>query len=169
MGLDMTAYAYLNDQHLSSRRTEEQFHYWRKHQALLNWCEKLTAARGERAWDEPGQVILLAERDLDQLEAAVRNGELPDYVEEGVEATPWQPQGPCADVGRVPGGDRSELVNAARLREAQPSAAAAPVISPAFTRSRLFLPLFSTRPDSARQGGEQPELCLQFKQVQPRD
>jgi hypothetical protein len=91
MGLDMTAYAFRNGERFTATRTEEQFHYWRKHHALLEWCSTLAVTRGEAAWDEPIRSIQLAEKDLDRLEAAVRNGELPDFFEDDEEGEAWQP------------------------------------------------------------------------------
>src|SRR5579862_5048140 len=93
MGLDMRAYAFREGEHFTRSRIDEPFHYWRKHHALLDWCLALAEARGEPSWEEfSGGATLLEAKDLDQLEAAVSNGELPDHFEQDPkEASFWQP------------------------------------------------------------------------------
>jgi hypothetical protein len=86
MGLDITAYS------VPAMRSQlgaaGEIHYWRKHHALLHWCEALDVQRGGAVWDECGQSITLTRADLDKLEAAVLNGGLPDCY--GGDASYWQ-------------------------------------------------------------------------------
>jgi hypothetical protein len=84
MGLDITAYAVPAG---VSEATE--LHDWRKHHELLKWCESLAMQRGEAAWDEPAQSIVLTSVDLDKLATAVTNGELPDHY---ARADHWRAQ-----------------------------------------------------------------------------
>jgi hypothetical protein len=44
----------------------------------LKWLEALDVEKGGQPWDEPAQGIDLTGGDLDRLEAAIINGELPD-------------------------------------------------------------------------------------------
>ena len=73
MGLDMYAYALTG----SETEKEPEFHYWRKHHALCNWLGALCVEKGGEAWDEPAESIELDSADLDRLERAVLNGEIP--------------------------------------------------------------------------------------------
>lgn len=76
MGLDIYAYAVP-----AGKKQREQIHYWRKHHALLDWCEKLARERGEESWDVAcAGSIELTSADLDRLLAAVVNVELPEYA-----------------------------------------------------------------------------------------
>jgi hypothetical protein len=74
MGLDIYAYAEQPETELASNA----IHYWRKHHRLLKWLEALDVEKGGQPWDEPAQGIDLTGGDLDRLEAAIINGELPD-------------------------------------------------------------------------------------------
>jgi hypothetical protein len=89
MGLDIMAYAYRNGERFTNSG-KEQFHNWRNHHALLKWCQALDLGRGEPAWVEPMRGVQLDQKDLDRLETAVRNGELPDLDKERESPKAWQ-------------------------------------------------------------------------------
>ncbi len=74
MGLDMYAYALTGNE----TETAPWFHYWRKHHALCHWLAALCVEKGGETWDEPARSIELDNGDLDRLERAVFNGEIPD-------------------------------------------------------------------------------------------
>lgn len=80
MGLDMYAYT------LAKRPPAEvdfdadgasEFHYWRKHPNLHGWMERLYREKGGTAESFNCVNLLLTESDLDALEAAIRQEELP--------------------------------------------------------------------------------------------
>lgn len=81
MGLDM--YAYTTDEKpvtpvdfSTDDRTE--LHYWRKHPNLHGWMENLYREKGGRAKSFNIVSVELTLDDLDQLEADVRAGILPE-------------------------------------------------------------------------------------------
>jgi hypothetical protein len=74
MGLDIYAYAVPEGETMEGER--HHFHYWRKHDGLLEWCEKLAKSRGERGAENSWFRITLTRDDLDRLEEAIEDGEL---------------------------------------------------------------------------------------------
>ena len=74
MGLDIYAYAEQPGTDIAAN----EIHTWRKHHRLLKWLEALDVEKGGQPWDEPAQGIDLTSGDLDRLEAAILNDELPD-------------------------------------------------------------------------------------------
>jgi hypothetical protein len=75
MGLDIYAYAEEPGTEIASN----VIHHWRKHYRLCKWLEALDLEKGGQPWHEPAQGIdLMTGGDLDRLEAAIINDELPD-------------------------------------------------------------------------------------------
>jgi hypothetical protein len=82
MGLDMHAYATTE-----AIETDTDFavdhdlttpvHYWRKHPNLHGWMERLYRAKGGAASNFNLVPLRLVQADLDALETAIKNGELP--------------------------------------------------------------------------------------------
>jgi hypothetical protein len=81
MGLDM--YAYSTDEATSAvdffdLETREEIFYWRKHPNLHGWMEALYRSKGGTAESFNCVPVRLDPADLDALEAAVKDGGLPD-------------------------------------------------------------------------------------------
>lgn len=79
MGLDMYAMKtkVRIDQPVDFKIAEsEELHYWRKHPNLHGWMQDLYYAKGGTE-DFNCVPVELATKDLDRLEAAIRNQELP--------------------------------------------------------------------------------------------
>lgn len=81
MGLDMYAMT-TKRRHKSAfdfvvGKADQQIFYWRKHPNLHGWMEELYRAKGGTDVFNCTTVALTSE-DLDELEAAIRNGNLPD-------------------------------------------------------------------------------------------
>lgn len=74
MGLDMYAYALTGNE----TKNPPEFHYWRKHHGLCTWLAALCVEKGGEAWNEPAQSVELDSADLDRLERAILNDEIPD-------------------------------------------------------------------------------------------
>jgi hypothetical protein len=76
MGLDI--YAYTVPEGEEKHPLRHHFHYWRKHDGLLQWCDKLAKARGEVGVkdSDSGFIVTLTRDDLDLLEEAIEDGEL---------------------------------------------------------------------------------------------
>ena len=80
MGLDQTAFKVKSDYDsgtLTDTTTKTELHYWRKHNRLQGWMEELWRSKGG-----DGEFNLvdvhIDEGDLDKLEAAILNKELPE-------------------------------------------------------------------------------------------
>jgi len=80
MGLDQTAFKVKSDydsDSLTDTTTKTELHYWRKHNRLQGWMEELWRSKGG-----DGEFNLvdvhIDEGDLDKLEAAILNKELPE-------------------------------------------------------------------------------------------
>lgn len=95
MGLDM--YAMVTTENLPGAvdfKAEEasELFYWRKHPNLHGWMEKLYYEKGGKADCFNCEPVVLTGEDLDELEAGVKSGRLPDTtgfffgVSEGREA-----------------------------------------------------------------------------------
>ena len=81
MGLDM--YAHTTRQQIPAVdfcRPEDsaEFYYWRKHPNLHGWMEQLYRAKGGKAEDFNLVAVRLDEADLDALEQAVKDDNLPE-------------------------------------------------------------------------------------------
>ena len=82
MGLDM--YAFVTDEKPTKEvdfpepEKIEQLHYWRKHPDLHGWMEQLYATKGGSNPDFDLDPLMLTSHDLDQLEAAIREKNLPE-------------------------------------------------------------------------------------------
>lgn len=61
----------------SSINSEELF-YWRKHPNLHGWMEELYIEKGGNCDPFNGTQLVLTTEDLDKLETAIKNGELPN-------------------------------------------------------------------------------------------
>jgi len=73
MGLDQ--YANSRD----SKGKDHEFHYWRKHNALQGWMEKLwTIKTGKPSNDLNCKEVELTMEDLEQLEKCILNQTLPE-------------------------------------------------------------------------------------------
>lgn len=88
MGLDMNAYATdykpaqpvdfeLPDATTSNNAIREELAYWRKHPNLHGWMEQLYRSKGGTADDFNCVNVALTAEDINQLEWAVMNDELP--------------------------------------------------------------------------------------------
>lgn len=80
MGLDM--FAFTTDQDLSPvgfkhPKDAQELHYWRKHPNLHGWMEDLYRGKGGSHPEFNCTPVCLDEDDLDLLQAAVSNDELP--------------------------------------------------------------------------------------------
>lgn len=78
MGLDQFAFAIDNGE-------KRELAYWRKHPNLQGWMERLWESKGRPNAHEDSDdfncvELELTKEDLDNLEAAVTNGTLPDTV-----------------------------------------------------------------------------------------
>lgn len=82
MGLDM--YAYTTKAKLKREvdfdtinLDEDDLHYWRKHPNLHGWMQELYETKGGDSPDFNGDTLVLTEKDLDELEYAIQNNNLP--------------------------------------------------------------------------------------------
>ena len=79
MGLDQTAYQVKSDYDSDTKTettTKTEIHYWRKHNRLQGWMEELWRSKGGSG--EFNLVdVHIDEDDLDRLETAILNKELP--------------------------------------------------------------------------------------------
>ena len=83
MGLDMYAFSTK-----AKPKTEVDFetnnfdpqelHYWRKHPNLHGWMQNLYEAKGGESDSFNGDCVVLDNEDLDNLEADIKEGNLPD-------------------------------------------------------------------------------------------
>ena len=81
MGLDMYAYtrkiAPATPVDFDREETDEEIFYWRKHPNLHGWMEELYRQKGGSHPEFNLAQVLLTNEDIDELEKAVGNGELP--------------------------------------------------------------------------------------------
>jgi hypothetical protein len=90
MGLDMYAYVatkanaqqeyyaeYLDNDNSESATAPRELAYWRKHPNLHGWMEKLYLSKGGAEDEFNGVELELTWDDIDQLEQAILNDELP--------------------------------------------------------------------------------------------
>ena len=76
MGLDMYAYTAAKEQ--ADYETEQrEIAYWRKHPNLHGWFEKLAESKNLKYNTFNGVELELTWEDLDELERAVKNNQLP--------------------------------------------------------------------------------------------
>lgn len=89
MGLDMYAHSIPTDENippvdfdikiLDERPGDcPRIHYWRKHPNLHGWMEELYLAKGGKDADFNVSTLQLTPEDIDQLETAIKAGDLPD-------------------------------------------------------------------------------------------
>ena len=83
MGLDMYALSTKakpeTDVDFSTKNFEQdELHYWRKHPNLHGWMQNLYDMKGGTSSDFNGDCVVLDSEDLDNLEADIREGNLPD-------------------------------------------------------------------------------------------
>ena len=83
MGLDMYALSTKakpeTDVDFSTKNFEqEELQYWRKHPNLHGWMQNLYDAKGGVSPDFNGDCVVLDSEDLDNLEADIKAGNLPD-------------------------------------------------------------------------------------------
>jgi len=82
MGLDMYAYktkAKLNSEtdFSSMNVASDEIMYWRKHPNLHGWMQELYEYKGGQSDIFNGNTVVLDVHDLDALEEAIENGDLP--------------------------------------------------------------------------------------------
>ena len=85
MGLDMFAMKVKKgvitesvDFELPETAEQQKFHYWRKHPNMHGWMESLYHEKGGQSDTFNCDNVRITEEDLDQLEAAINEEELPD-------------------------------------------------------------------------------------------
>ncbi len=81
MGLDMYAFtmAQKPDKDVDFKPDAvTELHYWRKHPNLHGWMRKLYFAKGGKEREFNCAPVVLTAADLDRLEAAIREGALPE-------------------------------------------------------------------------------------------
>jgi hypothetical protein len=84
MGLDMFAFTTkvkpqtVVDFQRPDDETRQELYYWRKHPNLHGWMEQLYRSKGGVNPDFNGDTVLLTLADLDALEAAIREEQLPE-------------------------------------------------------------------------------------------
>ena len=83
MGLDMYALSTKakpeTEVDFSTKNFEQsEIHYWRKHPNLHGWMQNLYEMKGGTSPDFNGDCVVLDILDLDNLEADIKNGNLPD-------------------------------------------------------------------------------------------
>jgi hypothetical protein len=82
MGLDM--YAYMTDTapakpvDFPEPENSKELHYWRKHPNLHGWMQQLYEAKGGENPDFNVATVRLESGDLEKLEAAITENELPE-------------------------------------------------------------------------------------------
>lgn len=82
MGLDMYAYKTMAKPEMevdfdTINFDEEEIHYWRKHANLHGWMEDLYYEKNGQRESFNCVNLLLTEKDLDDLEYDIKNGNLP--------------------------------------------------------------------------------------------
>ena len=83
MGLDMYAFATKakpnKEVDFSTNNFQpEEIHYWRKHPNLHGWMQNLYDMKGGTSDSFNGDCVVLDSEDLDNLEADIKEGNLPD-------------------------------------------------------------------------------------------
>jgi hypothetical protein len=66
------------DFHVPENSEEGELHYWRKHPNLHGWMESLYREKGGKGEKFNCNNVRITEADLDQLEAAINEEELPE-------------------------------------------------------------------------------------------
>jgi hypothetical protein len=84
MGLDMYAFSTKAkpktevDFETKNFEPQDEVAYWRKHPNLHGWMQNLYDMKGGTSSDFNGDCVVLDNEDLDNLEADIREGNLPD-------------------------------------------------------------------------------------------
>ena len=84
MGLDMYAFSTKAkpktevDFETKNFEPQDEVAYWRKHPNLHGWMQNLYDMKGGTSSDFNGDCVVLDSEDLDNLEADIREGNLPD-------------------------------------------------------------------------------------------
>lgn len=83
MGLDMYAFSMKakpeTEVDFSLKNVEQnELHYWRKHPNLHGWMQNLYDMKGGTSDSFNGDCVVLDSEDLDNLEADIKEGNLPD-------------------------------------------------------------------------------------------